>query len=483
MVTHLVDRIRRYAARHALWTPDTRVVAAVSGGSDSIALVFLLRELAAAGALRLAGLAHLNHRIRGVAADEDAAFCRALAERLGLPSLIGDEDVPARAARARVSVEVAGRAARQAFYAAAIAKLGGDAVALAHTRDDQAETVLLRLVRGAGTAGLGAMAPRSGPHVRPLLEISRAELRAYLHARGEGWREDLTNRDRTTPRNLLRHDVLPILRSAVNPQVDAALARAADILRADAAALAAIAEDAASRLVHARDRRIEVESAGLAALPLAIARRVALCALATANPGRSYGLAEADALCRTAAGEAPVSVAGIVMERSGAAVVLMKRSGVDRPRQSRSAGAAGGAVLEPRTLSVPGELAGPDGAWVLTADGPLARGPETLPVEVSGAGPGSPLEAVVDAARIGRALRVRGRRPGDRLRPLGAPGHRKLQDVLVDRKVPCEERDRVPIVTDEADRIVWVAGHALAEPFRVTPRTTAVVVLRLRQGR
>jgi tRNA(Ile)-lysidine synthase len=478
----LADRIRRYAARHALWMPGTRVVAAVSGGSDSVALFVLLRELAAAGDLTLAGLAHLNHHIRGAAADEDAAFCRAIAERCGVPSVIGDEDVPARAARTRASIEVAGRDARHAFYAAAMTDLAADVVALAHTRDDQAETVLLRLTRGAGTTGLGAMAPRSGTRIRPLLDLTRAELRAYLDECGEPWREDATNRDRANPRNLLRHDVLPILRS-VNPQVDAALARTADILRADAALLEAIAEEAAARLVVTRDGRVEVDRRGLAALPTAIARRVARCALETANPDRSYGLDEADALCRAAAASPPASLPGLVMEHSGAAVVLAKRGATGGPPPlARSAAAHGGGwdAIEPRTLSVPGELTGPHGAWVVTAEVEMGTG--IFSAADSRKRSPSPYEVAVDAARIGDTLVVRGRRPGDRFQPLGSPGRRKLQDVLVDRKVPRELRDLVPIVTDTEDQIVWVAGHALAEPFRVTPLTRAVVVLRLRQG-
>ena len=148
----LADRVRRYAVQHSLWPAEARVVAAVSGGSDSVALVFLLRQLAANGACHLAGLAHLHHHIRGAEADADAVFCRALAGRLGLPCVVGDAEVPALARRAGVSLEVAGRDARQQFYAEAMTTLGAGCVAVAHTRDDQADTVLLRLARGAGAA-------------------------------------------------------------------------------------------------------------------------------------------------------------------------------------------------------------------------------------------------------------------------------------------------------------------------------------------
>ena len=163
----LIERVRRYVAQHALWTVDTRVVAAVSGGADSVALFCLLQQLAARGDCHLAGLAHLHHHIRGEAADGDAAWCRELAARAGVPAVIGEADVPALARRDGVSLEVAGREARQQFYTDAQATLNASRVAVAHTRDDQAETVLLRLVRRAGPLGLSGMAPRRDHLVRP----------------------------------------------------------------------------------------------------------------------------------------------------------------------------------------------------------------------------------------------------------------------------------------------------------------------------
>jgi len=484
---HLAHRVRRYAAQQSLWSAETRVVAAVSGGSDSVALLFLLRQLAAGGGCRLAGLAHLHHHIRGAAADADAAFCRALAARVGVPAVIGDADVPALAQLAGVSREVAGRNARQQFYREARATLDAACVAVAHTRDDQAETVLLRLVRGAGATGLSGMAPRRDHLVRPLLEVSRAELREYLDEIGESWRDDLTNTDCAIPRNRIRHNVLPQLRE-VNAQADAALARAADILRTDAVFLDGLANEAASRLVRTvtgeagRGLRVSVDATELVRLPLALARRVALRALETANPSRSYGLEEAELICEAAAGGAGASLAGLEMERFGAEVVLVSRK-VPRvpmvPRVPRVPGVPGvpmvpGALRADRfelQLDIPGAVDAPHGRWTLSASGPLPRHEASI-----AAG-----QVMVDAGTLSRALIVRPRRPGDRLHPLGAPGRKTVQDLFVDRKIPRDERDREPIVTDEMGRIVWVAGQVLAAPFRVTPLTTTVVVLTLRR--
>ena len=449
-------------AQHQLWAPDVRVVAAVSGGSDSVAMLFVLRELAARGDVILAGLAHLNHHVRGADADSDAAFCRALAARLEIPAFIGDADVPATASREGVSLEVAGRDARQRFYADALSSAKAQRMALAHTRDDQAETVLLRLTRGAGAAGLAGMAPRRGQLVRPVLDQTRDDLRKFLRELGETWREDATNFDRTIPRNLIRHEVLPILRT-MNAQADAALARAADALRVDAELLETLANAAYLQLVKpGNDDNTVIVSAGeLTKLPAALATRVARYALETANPDGSYGLDEARALCAFAAGGAATKLSGLRMERFGANAVLISK-GSPQP-----------AVADFQLrLTVPGKVEAPHGAWAVTAEGPMSP-----PASVDhGAG-----TAVVDARELGDHLIVRPRRPGDRLQPLGAPGRKKVQDVLVDRKVPKDDRDRVPIVTTEKGDIVWVAGQVLADPFRVTSLTSSVVILTLRR--
>ena len=474
---YLLDRLRRYGERHALWKPGMHVVAALSGGSDSVALSFLLRDLAARGDIVLAGLAHLNHHIRGADADADAAFCRALADRLGVPAVVGDANVPDEAKEHGVSIEVAGRFARQRFFREALASIKADRVAVAHTRDDQAETVVLRLTRGAGGSGLAAMAPRRDHVIRPLLDLTRAELQEFLRGMNESWREDATNLDRTIPRNLVRHDVMPLLRT-INAQADAALARAAELLRGDEEFLEKLANAAFIRCVETEEQgpqgaqgafRVVIHTEEFLRLPTALARRVARYTLETANPSRSYGLEEADELYRAMAAGTGGNLPGLALERFAAKVVLVNTGvhkvhgvhGVQTPEDP----------LELR-LDVPGTVEAPRGAWTVTAEGPMAA-PETMV--------GSAERVVVDARDLGTHLIVRYRRPGDRLHPLGAPGRKKVQDVLVDRKVPRDDRDTVPIVTTETGEIVWVAGQVLADRFRVTPLTTSVVVLTLRR--
>ena len=170
-----------------------------------------------------------------------------------MPAVVGDANVPSEAGEHGVSIEVAGRFARQRFFREALASVKADRVAVAHTRDDQAETVVLRLVRGAGGSGLAAMAPRRDHLVRPLLDSTRSELQDFLRSINEPWREDATNLDRTIPRNLVRHEVMPQLRT-INAQADAALARAAELLRGDEEFLEKLANAAFIRCVEPDER-------------------------------------------------------------------------------------------------------------------------------------------------------------------------------------------------------------------------------------
>lgn len=455
----LVDRLRHSVERHGLWAPGARVIAAVSGGSDSVALLFLLHDLAAQGDITLAGLAHLHHHIRADA-DEDAAFCRALAARLGIPADVGNVDVPALARAERCSLEAAGRRARYAFLDQAADRCGARHVAVAHTRDDQAETVLLRIMRGSGTTGLRGILPARGRIVRPLLDCSRDELQADLVARGEAWREDASNADLGTPRNRVRHELLPYLRAHFAPGIDGVLARTADVARVEEAFMAALADDAFARAVRVEAGRTVIDTAAVMDLPEALQRRVARRALETAAGTRSYGLEEVLAVVEACQGHAGTAwdLPGLRMERSGPGSVLL--IGGRRPSVVSS--------HDPCTLDVPGQ------AW-LGGDGPgveAAMAPAGAAVDAA-----TPDVAFLDAGVVAWPLSVRSRQPGDALRPCGLGGRKKLQDLFVDRKVPRAERDRVPVVVDALDRVVWVAGHALDEAFRVTARTGAVVIL------
>jgi tRNA(Ile)-lysidine synthase len=337
-------------------------------------------------------------------------------------------------------------------------------VAVGHTRDDQAETVLLRLVRGAGSRGLTAIHPRRQHVIRPLIDLRRAELVTYLQSRGRAWRVDDSNQDRTRRRNRLRHDVLPALVASEGDSVIDVLARAADIAGADEALLAALTKDARARVIRTTALPLRLDLSALAEEPLALRRRVVQWALAETT-GRSPSFAQVESALRfLARGRSGVlAVSGAEVELSAGQGVLL----------IRGPATIGPVTFEPwhYCLHIPGELAVPAAGFRL--------GARLEAVEVAGrdrrsAGRG---EVVLDVSAVGTELTVRAWQPGDRMRLPGGSGRKKVQDLFVDGKVPRGNRHRVPIVTTADGVIVWVAGQQVAGGFGVTDATKSVVVL------
>ena len=477
----LTERALAAIHRHALLRDGSRVLIGLSGGADSVALLLLMRELERDGALTVAGAAHLNHQLRGAEADGDEAFCAALAGALGVPFAAERVDVGALARAQKRSIEDAARIARQAFFERTAVALGADVVAVAHTREDQAETFLLRLLRGSGARGLAAILPRAGRVVRPLLDVARADLRAYLASRGQAFREDSSNADVAMTRNRIRHELIPSLESRFSPRVTAVLAREAALARQDEEFLQAEAIKLSARIVLS-DVAVRIDAAGLSRAPRALSSRVAQAALARFAGSKSITFDHVERVLALAdgAGEGrAVSLPGQYAVRAGGSIVL-------RPGRSRVRGGVNGFAF---SLSIPGEVQlGPQG---------LAVGAEHVPCPAEAVREGGPALAgenrrqrkwVGRGSEVGVATRtlelplgVRNRRPGDRFRPLGAPGGRKLQDFLVDRKVPRDERDALPLVVDGRDRIVWVVGQSVAEDFRVTDASQGVLLLKVRR--
>lgn len=467
----LAARVRRTIQRHALLEPGARVLVALSGGADSVGLVHLLRELEHDGSLSIAGLAHFNHRLRGDAADEDERFCRDMGAALGLAVEVDGADVRALAREQGRSVEDAARSARYAFLDRAATRLNADVIAVGHTRDDQAETFLLRLLRGAGPRGLAGIRPRSGRVVRPLIDVGRDELRAYVAERGLAFREDATNADVSIPRNRVRHELIPYLQREFSPGIVDVLAREAAIAREDEGRLHREAIDLAASVVLKGSRAgevVEVDAAALTSLHPAVASRVAMLALTDLSDGRFVGYEHVTAFLdfvRDGAAGSELSLPGQQAIHRGGRVVL-KQALLARESQEGNSFQV--------SLSIPGEVTFGTQGWTISAErvdtqpaGPLtARGDAVA----------------VSASAVSSPLTVRSRRPGDRFRPLGlGGGEKKLQDFLVDRKVPREMRDGLPLVVDGDGRIVWVVGQSIGEDFRVPAPSTGVILLKVRR--
>ena len=291
----LLQRVRKTIDRHELCPSGSSVLIGLSGGSDSVALVFLLRELAENGGFSIAGVAHLNHQLRP-SAGGDEAFCRELAERLHLRIVVESADVKGYARSRNLSVEDAARRIRYSFLESSADALGADHIAVGHTQDDQAETFLLKLMRGAGLTGLAGIYPQRGRVIRPLLDISRADLRRHLSEHGERWIEDETNADLENPRNRIRHVVLAELDAAAGGPTRPAIARAAGLMREDGLWLDELAEERYRALAAVGPDGVTLDASEIAAEPLAIRRRVLLRALRAGAGDREIALDHVEAV-------------------------------------------------------------------------------------------------------------------------------------------------------------------------------------------
>ena len=297
----------------------------LSGGADSVALTLLLRDLSRHDGFSLVGLGHVNHRLRPTA-PRDEQFCREFAERLGLPITVESVDVTGYAAAQGLSTEDAARRLRYESLHRAATAAGAEQIAVGHTRDDQAETFLLKLIRGAGLTGLGGIHPRRGQLIRPLLDVGRAELRTFLASRGESWMEDETNQDVENPRNRIRHRVLPELDLAYGAETSPAIARAAALVREEDQWLDEVSARRVEALVARSDDGLRISADALGAEPVALRRRIILKALRLAAPDRQFGLTHVDAVFDVVAGDsAGADLPGVRVELRRGKLVLQSR--------------------------------------------------------------------------------------------------------------------------------------------------------------
>jgi len=467
----LLKRVRQFVRQHALFRAETRVVVALSGGSDSVALAGILRELDASGDVRLVGAAHFNHQLRDETSQRDEDFSASVARSLDLPFAADREDVRTRARREHRSMEDAAREARHGFFERARRQFDADVVALGHTRDDQAETFLLRLLRGAGPRGLAAMYPRHGTLIRPVLDCRREELRRYLDERGVTYVNDETNDDVTIPRNRVRAELMPLLVDRFNPAIVDVLANEAELARETWGWLESVAAEfekgVRPHFVDSGEKGshpfCELDVERLKAAPGALRRLVLWRAMNRAAGGRPVSFEHVEAALQLLeADRGAVDAPGHRVQRLGARLVLTDRQ-------------KAGTNLFEYPLSIPGEVQLSETGCSVSAELGAGVG-ESKTAARSGKGP----LALVRRDLCRGPLAVRNRRPGDKFRPVGVGGRKKLQDYFVDRKVALGRRDQVPLVVDGSDRIVWVAGYGIDEAFRVTDASQSVLLLRLK---
>ncbi|MGH7899159.1 MAG: tRNA lysidine(34) synthetase TilS [Candidatus Binatia bacterium] len=449
MSDRLLETVRRTITRHSMIGSRDSVLVAVSGGADSVALLAALVELDPGGWRLAAG--HVDHRLRGRDSERDRRFVERLGKRLGVPVLTVDGAVRRGANLEERAREVRYRAlhvmARRGTYRR---------IATAHTFDDQAETVLDHVIRGSGIGGLGGIEPvRRDGVIRPLLDVSRAEVERFLAGRSLPFRRDRTNASLRFTRNRIRHGLLPLLERDFHPRVRQALGRLAELARDDENLLASIAARRLGSLADASG----LDAAALARLPPALRRRVVRAWLARERGDvRGVTLDHVDRVCALAC-----------KGRDG------QRESVPRGAVGRVAGKLRWRIpLPPRSAAFRRLLA--VGATLLVGGWQIdCRSVAKAPT------PG-PWRAVFDADGLDEnRLGVRTPKPGDRIRPLGLGGTKKLQDVFVDAKVPRDDRRSWPVF-HAREVVLWVPGLSRSEIATVTAATRRSVVIEARRA-
>lgn len=452
----LPSRIVATIRSRALFNPGDTLIVGISGGADSTALLDLLANLPDFP-LNLV-CAHLNHCLRGAESDGDEEFCRQAAARYGVPFESRTVDVKA----ASRNLEDAGRNARIAFFTELRATWNARAIALAHHADDQAETFLMRLLRGSGPGGLRGMAHRNDRGVvRPLLDVPRSDIEAYLAERGIQWREDSSNSDCSFLRNRIRHELLPLL-AQYNPSIHRSFADTAEIIDAEHELLETQANDHFAEICRHTSTGISCFISMLMGLPLAMQRRVIRLALARQCGDLKHFSNGHIAAIITMAGSIRPN-ARINLPQSLVAV----REYDQLIFRTKSAPTAQSPELE---ICGPGEYQLPTGSHL--------RIEETdAPAE---AAVHDPTITYVDLDKAPFPWHLRTARPGDRIQPSGMTGHKKLKDLFIDGKIPLSLRRVTPLIFSRGELILvcGVRSSQISCPNTTSSRIAKVVFSR-----
>jgi tRNA(Ile)-lysidine synthase len=478
MTIDVIEKIERTIEKHRMLTVHERVIVAVSGGPDSMALLGALGRLSKAYALTLI-VAHFNHGLRGERADAEEAFVRDVAEGMGLVCESLKSDIGEISRERKASIEETAREERYRFFEQVRCRYQAHKIALGHHRHDQAETILMNLLRGSGAEGLKGMRPvREGLYIRPLIELTREEIMAFLRSERRSFMIDDSNRDTRYLRNRIRHHLLPSLKADYNPRLEENLCQMAEILRLENDCLQRemhrILDDRQIFTHHGDDREIVIRIPDFLGLHEALQNRLIrhlLLKYAEAAQGIGYHHIRAvrHFIERPHPGGFLHLPFSIEIRREYDILVIGQRH--QPSRRTLPAGHHGG--------ERPGPLPGEDAAPVardIDIPGMIDLREENLRlrfdfVEGSAVRFDCPGTFFMDYDRIVPPLTLRFPQGGDRIQPLGMAGTKKLKNVFIDGKFPPRIRRRMPLLAD-ARSILCIIGHVISERVKITDKTT-----------
>lgn len=451
----LLLQVKKTVARYCLLERGDKVLVACSGGADSSALLAALMELREEYALRLA-IGHFNHRLRR-AADEDERFVIRMAQKLGLPVYVRREDIRAFAAKHGLNIEEAGRERRYKFFRETAGRVGASRIATAHTLTDQAETVLMRILRGSGPTGLGGIVPCiDGLIIRPLIEVERREVEVYLRARKIPYREDETNRDLRYQRNRVRRRLIPYFERNFESKIVQHLGRLAEISREEEQVWEQYSQAEAKREILRKEGRILLDARRLSSKPPALGRRLVRAFLAAVKGDlRRFSFRDIESV-RCLAERKEATLPGKLVLRREKDLISVKERSARSIRYEYEWDGRNNLAIPEIELSFAVRM--------------IKKGKAKLPSY------NDDRRALVDAEKVRFPLIIRSRREGDRYRPLGSPGRKKLKEIMRAKGIPVSDRGRHPVFLSRG-KIAWVLGLPVAEDFKITPATKRIYVI------
>jgi len=469
----LEPKVLSFIKEHRLVSGLQKLVVAVSGGPDSVCLLYILTEIQNELGVRL-HVAHLNHQLRGTESEADAQYVSDLAHRLHIPATIERREVKAYQLQQRISPEEAAREVRYTFLAGVAKSIGADRIAVGHTVDDHIETILMHLIRGTGTRGLRGLQPISRWQsaqkegkaiiIRPLLPISRQETASYCHQHRLMPRLDVTNLSLSPLRNRIRHQLLPRLQS-YNPRVVEALLRTARITSDDLTFIDREASKAWSRIIQEQADTIVLDKAGFCQLPRALQRHILRAAIEKLSGNlkdtESHHIEAMLTALNKPAGKRLSLPRGLIFTIDYNKYLLSPDPASLSPLPTLGAESP---------LKIPGQTV--LNGWRVTAD--IVKR-DQMPEKASG------LTAHLDFEKTGDKIAMRRRQPGDRFQPLGMDQPKKLGEFMIDAKIPRAWRERVPIVRSP-QHILWVVGWRIDNRVKVTDSTKQILILEFSPG-
>ncbi len=454
-----------------------RLLVGVSGGPDSVALLHLMGRIAVRYGLTL-GVAHLNHQLRGAASDADAELVESLAINGNLSYYGRKEDVAAHARRRRLCLEEGARQVRYAFLEEVADRHGYHKIAVGHHADDNAEQVLLNLIRGSGMKGLAGIPPvRNGRIIRPLIRLSRDDILKYVADNRLSHAVDASNADPRFRRNRLRHQALPLLERHFNPEVAGALNRLSEIVRDENEWTEAIVRREMARIaLNENDRAVTLSVKAFSRKHPALKRRLIRGAIHRLDAGAGgIHYAHIEAARRLADAAAPTAAIhlprGIMVRRDQDRLVIERSEAVG------GASDAGDRAMADYAIAVP-EPTGHRQVHIPETGAILRFTPMAPPFDVKMTAGGGRRIALFDAESLSYPLVIRNLLPGDRFVPFGMTGRQKASRAMINRKIPKSLRRRLPILVS-GDLIIWVAGVRRAEGARLTEQTAKALKVEL----